>query len=299
MTRGKQKYQVLYGLGFTAFVTLSACAENGKKLILKKETQRCEAQLSSVINPNLYEGIDLQGVNERAMILAMRQRMEPSRRETIGDNIRLIVTKYSCHAYDRNGNILGQYSMALSTDILSWWVKAGIQNELGMTEMVQKFNEKGAPLKARPRVHYALKKERQDIEETSYLRTEKETRKLFASYNYDPELRIFKMTTKNRILEFTDDGRLTRSVYCYEFGGPYCQDPATWDVHNFEYNESGLVIAEHGFAEGKSGQRENYHYKRDFELNDRGHVIREGGKFFDGKETDWKWGDERRILYYD
>lgn len=299
MTWAKQKYQVFYGLGIIAFVTLSACAENGKTLILKKETQRCEAQLSAVINPNLYESIDPQGVNERAMILAMHQRMEPSRRETTGDNIRLIVTKYSCHAYDRTGNILGEYSMALSTDTLSWWIRNDMKNGLVMTEMVQDFDKKGTPLKAKPRLHYALKTEQQEIEETSYSRTGKETRQLLASYDYDPESRIFKMTTKNKILEFTDDGQLTRSVYCYEFGGPYCQDSATWDVHNFEYNESGLVITEHGFAEGKSGQNENYHYKRDFELNDRGHVIREASKFFDGEKTDWQWGEERRILYYD
>lgn len=275
-------------------MTLSACTNDNPKQILEKETQRCEQQLSAVIDSGLFSGLGERGIDGRAMMLAARIEMEPSRREPIGDNIRLIVTKFSCIAYDSSGNALGKYTMALSNDNLYWWVRTDHGSELHLTKRGQDFDKKGIPLKASPRLRLTINSGKQIIEITRGVDSGDETTQTFATFEDSPEFESLKITTRNRILKFGDDGRLKQSVYCYEFDGPYCENSNTWDYHNFKYNEAGLVIDESGISEG-----EDYHYKRDFELNKNGDIIREGGMTVNEDNDVWKWGEYRRILYHD
>lgn len=282
-----------YALSTAALLTLSACTDGLQKTTLEKQTQLCEKKLSAIIDPDVFVAIDPQGLPERAIITAARIHMEPSRKEPISDNIRLIITKPVCNAYDRAGNILGEYTMVLSTDKLSWWITTDDTNELSLTKMVQKFDKRGTPLNIERKLRFTLKQDKQEIEITRHMPLGEEKTRTFASYNYIPESRTLKITTENRILEFADDGRLKRSVYCYKFNGLYCQDPTTWDVHHFQYDNSGRLIGTNGIDEGV-----DYEYKREFALNERGNVILERYLSIDNDDGDSVW-EERRILYYD
>lgn len=273
---------------------LASCGDSGQQTLLKKEAQRCEEQLSAVIDPETFRGLTERGVTGRALALAARIRMEPSRKEALSDAIRLIVTESSCTAYDRAGNPLGKYTMVLSTDKLTWWERSNDSSRPALVEMVREFDRKGAPIKTQPRLRFLLKADKREIKETFYALSGEDVIRTFASYEYTTDTNTLRLTTKNRILDYADDGRVMRSVYCYEFGGPYCEDPTTWDYHYFQYDESGRLIGGNGTDEGVK-----YQFKQESMLNDHGDVIRYRTTDLIVGGATGEWTDERRILYYD
>lgn len=283
-------------LPFLVFFTaaLAACGESGQSTLLIKETQRCEEQLSAIIDPETFSGLTERGETGRALALAARIRMEPSRKEALGARVRLIVTESSCTAYDRAGNPLGKYTMVLSTDKLTWWERSDDSSRPGLVEMAQEFDRKGAPLKAKRRFQLTHRLDKHEIEQTWYNASDEGETRTFASYEHSPETGTITITTKNRILDYADDGRVMRSVYCYEFDGPYCGDSKTWDYHYFQYDEAGQLIGGNGTDEGV-----DYEFKQESMLNDRGDVIRyrTADLIIGGAASEWT--DERRILYYD
>ena len=272
--------------GLAALAVLSACSDQDA---LGTMARRCDAKLAAVIDPNVYDGIAEAGAHGMALVTAARLETDPERRAAIGDGVRLIVSKVGeCDAYDTEGRPLGNFSTALSTDRLSWWVRSDGPDELGLTNMVQQDDRTGAPATTF-RFFRMTAKPNDPVINTRYYPTKGEPyTEVYAKYEYTSETNDLTLTTASAINHFAGDGRLLSFIRCFRFDDPHCADEKYWETFTFQYDDGGRVIAQRIETEGL-----DHTGRLEIELNERGDIIR--SRYLDDTFGSTEW-EERKIL---